>query len=340
MQDRPTQAPGASSGIDRRAWLAGMLAACAWGSISSGDEESGKKVDPKEDEESALKAVQAAAAEAGLSPFKISKSANYLVIGDASESFRAVTLRDCEGVAADYLDYYKAQGFDVHRPDRRLLVVTLADDRSFIAFVFPNSKMTSNKPGPAPPIHGLYNRENNRLIIYDHRALGPQFGSRPAYQNIRTTAHEATHQLTFNTGLLERKGDIPLCIVEGLAMYSEVRRTTGRTIPGENNTLRLSDLASQQRLKIPWVPVADLLTEDSHLRLPARESLLGYSEGWLLVDFLLKDETKLPAFRAYLAAIRKRKDPTFRLHDAARHLGDLNVLNQELRAYAIRRLKI
>ena len=339
MQARPTLASGDFSGIDRRSWLAGILATCAWGSISSG-EEPGKKADSKEDEEIALEEVRSAAAEAGLSPFKISKSPNYLAIGDASESFRAVTLRDCEGVAADYLDYYKAQGFDVHRPDRRLIVVTLADDRSFIAFVFPHSKMPINKPGPAPPIHGLYNRENNRLIVYDHRALGPQFGPRPAYQNIRTTAHEATHQLTFNTGLLKRKGDVPLCIVEGLAMYSEVRKTTGRTTPGENNTLRLSDLASQQRFKIPWVPVASLLAEDSHLRLPARESLLGYAEGWLLVDFLLKDKAKLPAFRAYLAAIRERKAPTFRVQDAEKHLGDLNVLNQELRAYAIRRMKI
>ena len=151
MQGRPTLTPGVSLGLDRRAWLAGMLAACARCSISRGDEEPGKKADAKEDEENALKEVQAAAAKAGLSPFNISKSPNYLAIGDASESFRAVTLRDCEGVAADYFDYYKAQGFDVHRPGRRLLVVTLADDHSFMAFVFPHFKMTSNQPGPPPP---------------------------------------------------------------------------------------------------------------------------------------------------------------------------------------------
>ena len=36
--------------------------------------------------------------------------------------------------AADYLDHYRAKGFDVSLPARRLTVVVLADDRSFAAY--------------------------------------------------------------------------------------------------------------------------------------------------------------------------------------------------------------
>ena len=47
-----------------------------------------------------------------------------------------------------------------------------------------------------------------------------------------TLSHEATHQLTFNTGLLNRKGDVPMCIAEGLAVYGEIRSGPGRNEPG------------------------------------------------------------------------------------------------------------
>ena len=42
-----------------------------------------------------------------------------------------------------------------------------------------------------------------------------------------TLVHEATHQLSFNTGLLNREGDTPLCIVEGLGTYGESRDSIG-----------------------------------------------------------------------------------------------------------------
>jgi len=339
MQVGSSRIGDTTPGVGRREWMAGMLAAFVLSSSSRADDLPAKKADPVTDEDREIEAVLAAGSQAHLPAFKMSKSANYLAIGDASTTFRELTLKDCEAVSADYLDYYKSLGFDVQRPKHRLIIVTLSDERAFYSFVFPNEKPLPKRPGPPPQVHGLYNRDNNRLIVYDHHALGPQFGPRPGYQNLRTIAHEATHQLTFNTGLLQRKGDVPVCIIEGLAMYGEVRKFNGRTPPGEKNAQRLTDLATQQRAKIPWVPVPDLLSDDAHVRPPARESLLSYAESWLLVDLLMKDPKRLPALRAYLSAIRTRKDSVNRLHDAREHLGDLDALDQALRAYALKRLK-
>src|SRR5438270_263562 len=68
--------------------------------------------------------------------------------------------------------------------------------------------------------------------------------SRAAGQsNMETVTHEATHQLTFNTGLLDRRSDIPLCSVEGLAMFSERRKLRGPSEPGQLNLRRLEELA-------------------------------------------------------------------------------------------------
>ena len=73
------------------------------------------------------RAVEATAAKAGLGAFRTTRSRHYLGIGDASEQFRALTLRDCEFVAGDYLDYYRPREFPVAMPARRLTVIILAD---------------------------------------------------------------------------------------------------------------------------------------------------------------------------------------------------------------------
>jgi hypothetical protein len=291
-----------------------------------------------QDDDAEQRAVEALGVKAGLRPFHSSRSTSYLAIGDAPADFRALTLRDCELVAADYLDHYRAKGFDVTRPARRLTVVTLADDRSFAAFL--GDPRLAMKPSRLVTIatHGIYQVETNRLVLLDHRALGPETGARGGYENLRNLAHEATHQLTYNTGLLRRGGDIPTSILEGLARYGEVRKSTGRTPPGQINRMCLQDLALTRR--IPWIAVATLLADDRDAKgaAGAQVKLLAYAEAWLLVHYLMSDPARTAAFRNYLEAIRDRTaaDRDQRLADASQHLGDLDRLNQELRQYAVR----
>src|SRR5436305_425890 len=83
------------------------------------------------------------------------------------------------------------------------------------------------------------------LALFDFRNV-PMNPRAAGQSNLETLTHEATHQLTFNTGLLDRRSDLPFCIVEGLAMYSERRRLTGRSEPGQINLRRLEELAHLQ----------------------------------------------------------------------------------------------
>jgi hypothetical protein len=328
--------------VGRRTWLAGALAA-GWlvGRRARGDEPSSRADDERRDEER----VREAARKAGLEGVGATRSANYLAVGDAPEAFRALTLRDCEALARDFLKYYKAQGFEVEPPRRRMTVVALADDRSFAAYLGnPRLRITAKMIDPDPAIHGVYNRRSNALVVFDHRALGPQLGARGGYENLRAIAHEGTHQLCFNTGLLDRNGDAPKAIVEGLATYGEVRPTTGpgreSSAPGQFNRMRLSDLARAQRRGLDWITVEQLLTDDRPMTQAATHlGLLAYGESWLLIDLLMRDPTRLPGFRAYLKAIRARRDPKSRRDDARTHFGDLARLDQQLRAYSVRLLR-
>jgi hypothetical protein len=324
-------------GVGRRAWLAGVLAA-SWlgGRRAWGDEPPAPAGDEQHDEEM----VREAARKAGLKRVGASRSAHYQAIGDAPDDFRALTLRECEALARDFVAHYKAQGFEVEAPARRLTVVALADDRSFAAYMRnPRLRLTVRLNDPEPAIHGLYSHGANALVVFDHRALGPQLGARGGYENVRAVAHEGTHQLCFNTGLLDRHGDAPKAVVEGLAMYGEVRPPTGAgcSAPGQLNRMRLFDLAKGQRRGLAWIAVEQLLTDDRPLTKGATHAgLLAYAESWLLVYFLMKDRARLSGFRAYLNAVRARRGPASRLEDARTHLGDLARLDRDLRAHSVR----
>ena len=107
-----------------------------------------------------------------------------------------------------------------------------------------------------------------------------------------TLAHEGTHQLAFNTGLLNRQGMRP-AVVEGIVLYGETGSLHGPATPGQINATRLDDLAHIQRRE-KWISAADLLTDDAvAFGKTLDRTLLAYAEGWLLVYYLM--QTPIPS---------------------------------------------
>ncbi len=267
--------------------------------------------------------------EAGFSQFRRLRSNHFLALGDGAESFLRTTLTDCEELLIAYMRHFRDRGFEVKEPDKPLLVTAFADDRSFGKY----HKMPSLMQGGAQAV-GMYDRSTNLLSVFDWRNV-PQVG-RAANRNVQTVAHEGTHQLTFNTGLLVREADIPTCIIEGLGTYGEPRKVMGPSDLGRMNIQRADDLARLRR-SIPWIPVRDLLTDDTILRAGLYgKVMLGYAESWALIHLLLHDRPRVAGFRNYLAAIKARKGPEHRLDDAREHLGDLDELDRDLQAYAVK----
>ncbi|MEO6810073.1 MAG: DUF1570 domain-containing protein, partial [Isosphaeraceae bacterium] len=205
----------------------------------------------------------------------------------------------------------------------RLTVVVLADARSFAAF-------TGEDEGSA--VGGIYDIQTNRLVIFDNRSRG---GTQGARANSVALFHEATHQLTYNTGLLDRRGDVPLCITEGLGMVGEVRRPRNLGKVGDRNVRRIEDvLVPTLRQGRPLIPLRTLF-EDDVFDDTSRQQL-AYAQSWLLVDDLLRDAEMRPGFRSYLQTIQPRRDGHQRIRDVEATLGDLDVLDRKLRNYAIK----
>ncbi len=210
-----------------------------------------------------------------------------------------------------------------------MTIVAFRDERPFFEY---GRKFSGGLP---PNTSGFYTRGSNLLVLYDSRNV-PATQRGGALNNMRNLTHEATHQLTYNTGLLNPKGDTPTAIVEGLACYSETRKLRGPNEPGLLNSERLNDLAHIRR-RTKWISAAELLTNDSPAAGANSDQMrLFYAESFVLIYTLMNSTERLPEFQTYLQTIFPRVDKTNRLADATKCFGDLDRLDQELRRESIR----
>jgi hypothetical protein len=303
----------------RRRWLAAVLTA----GTALGLRRTASGAEPLDKE---IVAVEERARKAGLSAFRSSQSEHYLGIGDAADAYRDEALKRCEALASTYISHFQFKGFAVALPARKLTAVILKDQASYVAFL-------GQEVGALEGGH--YDLDTNRLVIFDFRpdVQLQQAGANLKRINSFTLSHETTHQLTFNTGLLERTGDTPLAVSEGLAMYAELWRPELKSSFGMINRLRLGVILDPANPAQEWIPLDRLLTDDG-LFVQAATEQLALAEAWVFVHYALRTTAALPKFRAYLDTIRPRRDPAKRFADATAAFGDLDRVDLALRKHA------
>jgi hypothetical protein len=297
----------------RRGWLGGVgaltvaaLAADEPPALNSG-------------ETALVEALRARAREAGLKDAGESMTAHFLGVGNAPAAFRLKALKLCEALAETVLNHFKARGFPLALSRERMAVVVLADRRSYAAW---KGSAVGDTEG------GHYEVNENRLVMFDFEDDGPDVGNARRL-NTFTLVHEAVHQLTYNTGLLDRRGDVPKAISEGFATYGELWRLQNPKI-GQENKYRLDVVLNPQN-GVTWIPIDTLLTEDTLFDQEATEQQ-AYAQAWLLLYELIQKRPK--ALETYLKTIRHRRDPTQRTDDASRAFGSLSRLDSALKKRA------
>lgn len=315
---------GRSSLVTRRAWLAGTILA-AWTAKARSDEV--RNADQLAAAE--IAEIQKKAKAAGLGPFRTTEVDHFLGIGDASDRHRADALTICQRLADAYRRHFREKGFTVEYPARRMTVVTLKDKSSY-------RKLLGEAPGAE--VGGHFDLETDRLVVFDFRPDEGEPIANAERVNLFTLIHEGIHLLTFNTGLLELKADVPLCISEGLATYGESWRPAGRSPFGLENRFRAEELKAHPNLAGEWIPVHDLFASDKPFTEEATQQL-AYAQSWVLVNYLLRTSTKLSKFRLYLEAIRQRRKPDERVKDAEAHFGNLARFDKELKKHASKMMR-
>jgi hypothetical protein len=249
----------------------------------------------------------------------------YNVLGNAPEPFLRAVSALCEALAADYLDHLAARGLPAQPPGQPLVVVALDGPQSFAAYLGQRQEQA---------VGGQYDPASNHLVVFDNRGR-EQAGPGSLRANTIALMHEATHQLTFNTGLLDRAGDIPLAISEGLATLGETRRPDGKQKLGAVNAERAAVFGQALQEGQKWIPLDRLLNEDALFDQPETQQL-AYAQSWLLVHDLMQQPPGQAQLRGYMERIRPRRDPAQRLEDARATLGDLETRDQALGKRATR----
>lgn len=298
----------------RRGWLRGVLASGFIAPLAG-----------VADARDVLEQIRAKGRAAQMQPFDSSESVHFVGIGDALSRYRDDCLKLCESFAADYFAHFRSRGFNLEWPEAKLPVVILGGPTSYVAF---------EKEFPDEAVGGHFDLEANWLVTFDFRPLAnaprdPGAGD-PRLDNTLALVHETFHQLSYNTGMLDRKSDVPLCLIEGLATYAETWGPNNRGVIGAINVRRRRGLAQAQKAGERWVSVKQLLADDKPLE-DEKTQQAAYAVSSLLVHKLMKDPARLPQFRAYLKAVQAANDPARRVALAEVQFGDLDKLDRDIR---------
>jgi hypothetical protein len=290
-----------------------------------------------------------------LAPLVRYDTKHFTALSNADENFTETRLRNCELLYGLFYDHFRRKGFALNAPPVKLVAVMFDSQTGFETYL--SERMS-------PLITGLYHIPTNRLVMYDYgqnqsflaqkeeaERAGRQIrldlerqhymeGLHRRAQDFRTRAnvgtlmHEVAHQLSFNSGMLNRNGDVPLWLAEGLACYCEATANGAWQGIGELDPERLSALAAAVKDKRPFVPLRDLIESDHWLktRTVKDKVLLGYGQAWALFRMLMERQ---PAnVRTYMALIYSRRTPDRRLADFQQAFGtDLLGLERRYQQY-------
>jgi hypothetical protein len=282
-------------------------------------------------------------------------SDHFLAYSNADEAYTEYRLDNCETIYPLFFKHFRRRGFEVTPPVEKMMVAVFDTQDGFEAYV--ESKMSS-------AVTGLFHTPSNRLVVYDfatNRAFmenkrriesavkkggtdldrerrivrfGRFVSERRNDTNISTIMHEVAHQLSFNCGLLNRTGDVPLWLAEGLAVYCESTAGGAWQGIGERNPPRAAALARFVNTKGEFLSLRSLAADDNWFRKAGRvdQVILGYSQSWALFRFLMEEH---PAkLKAYLKSIHPRRTPDHRLEDFAAAFGtDLEKFERRYQSY-------
>jgi hypothetical protein len=117
--------------------------------------------------------------------------------------------------------------------------------------------------------------------------------------NTVKTAHEAAHQLAFNTGIQKRRVDYPLWLCEGLACCFELEDRTNRRGPSVLNTGRIGVL-KEALTRGKLISLENFISRPQPAVMDENTMSVFYAEGWALFHYLYK--TNRGGLEKYLIA--------------------------------------
>lgn len=254
----------------------------------------------------------------------ITRSSRFVAVGSARADFVKQVLRMADDTALSYSRYLGTARLPVKFSATRMTIVVLANAGQYSKLL---GQMKARNEG------GHFDLDENWTVTFDHRGRSRSTRSSLERSNQVTLIHEVTHQLSFNTGLLNINGDVPMLVSEGLATLAE---PAGQTISpgfGKVNSPRIAVLNQiMKRNKKAWIPLGELLKSDDLFDAPDDATLqMAYSQSWLFWDTILNRPEFAAKLPVYLKRIEGRVNPDRRLDDFNAQFGPLAVIEEAMK---------
>ena len=219
-------------------------------------------------------------AENKLGPAARFESKHFIAYSNADDEFAEMRLNNCELIYDLFFEHFRKKGFKVHEPATKMMVAVFDSQAGMEAYI--GQRMPT-------AVTGLYHPKTNRLVVYDYgqnrdfedakkqarpnaRRIGSDLDRRRYIDtvnrrasefrteaNIGTVMHEVAHQLSFNCGMLNRDGDTPFWVAEGLATYCEATENGAWQGIGEPNPERIMPLVGPAHGQGGFIKLRDLL---------------------------------------------------------------------------------
>lgn len=275
--------------------------------------------------------------------FEVHATAHYVICHNTSPAY----VRWCGGLferlQGAFANYWSRppRGLELSEPEFPLVAIVFADKDSYLKFAEPEVGAA------AESMIGYYSQRTNRMVLYDltgqaagaardrlsEREIVQMLSADGSALTVATVVHEATHQISFNSGVQRRFADNPVWLTEGMAMYFETPDLRGRSgwrTIGAVNTPRLNSFKSHLAA---W-NANDLqkLLESDDLFRQTSTAVVAYDAAWSLNYFLAK--RKNDAYCGFLKSYAARQplefdSPETRLKIFTDAFGDVDKLNAE-----------
>jgi len=232
------------------------------------------------------------------SQFHVHSSVHYVICSSASPVDTNRCTAALEHLFKGFFAFWKNRGRPLTHPPNPLVIV-LHGSRDIY------QQHGQDELGDAVnSVHGYYSQKTNRvnllaIDVAQRNGISGGASGILASRPLATVIHEATHQLSYNSGLQTRLAPHPLWFSEGLAVFFEppnLKTQTGYQPIGSVSPLHLGTYRAASRAR-KVMKLEELVSHDRAFR-DSATIRMAYAQSWALTYFLMR--TRRGEFLNYL----------------------------------------